>query len=207
MFQSTIFPFSVFPKPNTISQNYKQNIRFNLMTTISRSEWRVLRPGIENPWTRLTLRSSFFLSWTFKLWISARLRPNGVMSVPFKQTPFLFSESNTSCGISSWPDFELPERFPNLRVLSKSTERTESYVSHLIGAPRAVITSQVALVTSGPIPSPGIKVTVFSEESPGSGTYVINDRVAVYSHTALFRYSYTTSTVLGVVHVEKLARL
>jgi len=40
----------------------------------------------------------------------------------------------------------------------------------MIGAPKAEITLQVAEVTSGPTPSPGIKVTVFEEASPGRGT-------------------------------------
>jgi len=50
-----------------------------------------------------------------------------------------------------------------------------AYSSHVIGVPREEKTSQVALVTSGPIPSPGIKVTTFSEASPGRGTYVTRD--------------------------------
>ena len=49
----------------------------------------------------------------------------------------------------------------------------EAYTSKLTGAFRWSKTSITASLTSGPIPSPGIIVTVWGLASPGEGTYVI----------------------------------
>ena len=56
------------------------------------------------------------------------------------------------------------------------TGRWAAHRSQMIGAPRASTTSITASVTSGPMPSPGIRVTVCGLPSPGSGTYVIRPR-------------------------------
>ena len=50
---------------------------------------------------------------------------------------------------------------------------TRTYTSKLTGALRCSKTSMTASLTSGPIPSPGIMVTVWGLASPGEGTYVI----------------------------------
>lgn len=47
-----------------------------------------------------------------------------------------------------------------------------AYLSHRIGALAASMTFSTALLISGPIPSPGMSVTVWTLASPGLGTYM-----------------------------------
>ena len=62
-----------------------------------------------------------------------------------------------------------------IRLVEKRKWRacSEAYTSKLTGAFRWSKTSITASLTSGPIPSPGIMVTVWGLASPGEGTYVI----------------------------------
>ena len=66
-----------------------------------------------------------------------------------------------------------------------------SYFSHSIGALRAAIVFSTASETSGPMPSPGIKVTMWGLASPGEGTYVMMDLAC--RSTTRFRGSLTKS--------------
>lgn len=52
-------------------------------------------------------------------------------------------------------------------------KRRGTHCSHLMGAFRDWNTSITASLISGPMPSPGISVTVWGLASPGEGTYVI----------------------------------
>ena len=62
-----------------------------------------------------------------------------------------------------------------------------TYTSKLTGAFRWSKTSITASLTSGPIPSPGIMVTVWGLASPGEGTYVILALVCMPQQTQLMQ--------------------
>lgn len=97
----------------------------NLITTMLRSSYRMGTPGIEKPWTRLTCRSSSFLSCTFKLCELVLLIVRGVKSVPFKQTRFLVMDSSTSSGTSvlGSPVLVLPDKSGNLSITQQTPVR------------------------------------------------------------------------------------
>lgn len=163
------------------------------MTTMSRPWCRVGTPGMENPWVRFTWRSSCFRSCTFRLCVSVVLE-RGVKRVPFRQTPFFLIDSKISLGTVVFPSE--PVKSSNLQAekiefwmdlgdhkwgLSSSVRKfamqndigaKNPHLSQLMGAFNASMTLTTAAVTSGPTPSPGIRVTVLSFESPGCGTYV-----------------------------------
>mmetsp|Transcript_19096 Transcript_19096/g.57673 ORF Transcript_19096/g.57673 Transcript_19096/m.57673 type:complete len:228 (+) Transcript_19096:1115-1798(+) len=135
---------------------------FSRMTTMSMFSCRVLRPGMEKPCTRLTCRSSFLRSCTFRLCVLVVLS-SAVKSVPLRQVPLRLMEARMSSGTKSLGS---PKSFDPLTLSNRS---------QMMGAPSASTTLVTESVTSGPMPSPGMRVTTCGVPSPGNGTYVITD--------------------------------
>mmetsp|Transcript_9969 Transcript_9969/g.24915 ORF Transcript_9969/g.24915 Transcript_9969/m.24915 type:complete len:350 (+) Transcript_9969:543-1592(+) len=163
--ESYVMTLRLSTTPSTTScsrPEYSPSV-FSRITTMSRLSWRVLRPGMDTPCTRLTYRSRSLRSCTLSDCVSVLRRSSGVNSVPLSATPFLRMEASTSLGTSlrGRPSGSEPDR--------------ESKRSHLMGAPSASTTSTTDLVISGPMPSPGISVTVLSAPAPGLGIDVNKD--------------------------------
>src|ERR1700733_2558457 len=110
--------------------------------SIFTSENRVATPGSDRTGLTFAYRSSFFRSATLTL---ANPPPIGVVTGPFNPTRVRSRLSRTSCGNET----------PALRITSSFSSTT----SHSIATPVASTARRAAEETSGPIPSPGIKVT------------------------------------------------
>ncbi len=72
--------------------------------------------------------------------------PTGVVIGPLMATLFLRTDSST-CSGSGVPYFSM-------------TSAPASAISHSMSTPVASTTRRIAVVSSGPIPSPGMRVTV-----------------------------------------------
>ena len=145
-------PFFVSPSPL-----YSPSV-FSRMTTMSRPLHREGTPGVLKPCTRLTCRSRALRRATLRDCVDVLEAVSGVKSVPLKQAPLRRMEARTAGSISRAgdPSGHVPE--------------TPGNRSHRIGAPSAATTSSTAPATSGPMPSPGMRVTVRSPAAPTSGT-------------------------------------
>src|SRR3984957_8226103 len=110
--------------------------------SIFTSENRVATPGSDRTGLTFAYRSSFFRSATLTL---ANPPPIGVVTGPFNPTRVCSRLSSTSCGRET----------PALRITSSFSSTT----SQSIETPVASTARRAAEETSGPIPSPGIKVT------------------------------------------------
>jgi hypothetical protein len=128
------------------------------MTTTSSPDHRDGTPGVLKPWTRLTCRSRALRRATLRDWVDVLDAESGVYRVPLKQAPLRRMEARTAGSIS------------RAGVPSGAVPDTPGKRSHTIGAPRAATTSSTASATSGPMPSPGMRVTVRSPAAPTSGT-------------------------------------
>ena len=113
-----------------------------------RGTGRAVAEGEQKERTRLTTKSKSLRSCTFKLCVDVFFLLRGVKSVPFKQTLLRRIESSTSAGtvVGGLPSAVAPD--------------SESKRSHTTGALSASTTAMTAEVTSGPMPSPGMSVTV-----------------------------------------------
>src|ERR1035437_7474486 len=110
--------------------------------SIGRSLKRVFRPGSIRTGRKFTYSPSFLRSATLMLWWPPAM---GVAVGPLRPTRVASSEAKTSSGIN-WP-------------CSASALMPACTRSHSISTPVASIARTVASATSGPMPSPGIKVT------------------------------------------------
>ena len=117
---------------------------FSRTTTRSMSSKRVRTPFIVLDGRRQAYKSSSLRSATFTL---RKPLPTGVVIGPLIATLVRRIESSTCCG-SGVP-------------YSSITSRPASCTSQTMGTLVAAITVSSAAASSGPVPSPGIRVTVY----------------------------------------------
>src|SRR5258708_17665324 len=140
-------------------------------TTIRSTPWkRLSTPGRFLTGRRLENRSRALRSPTFTL---VKPSPIGVVTGPFSATLFLFTDSR-SCGGSDWPK--------RLNAITPA-----SCGSHAISRPAAVKMRTTASVTSGPIPSPGIRVMVCGITSVHSSQFTVHSSQFTVHSSSGFR--------------------